>query len=103
MKKGRTWRPLEYLSVGTVGLQYFELRKVLSQLLCINATLPVTNFFDAHAEYFSVISAHTATTQCGSTVTHPDVALSGASGIVIFAALGFEALLVMASYCFTSH
>lgn len=103
MKKGRTWRPLEYLSVGTAGLRYFELRKVLSQLLCVNAALPVTNFFDAHAEYFSVISAHPATTQCGSAVTHTDVALSGMSGIVIFAALRFEAFLVMASYCLTSH
>ncbi|HHN8385676.1 TPA: hypothetical protein ACRRWX_001274 [Morganella morganii] len=94
---------MEYLSVGTAGLQYFELLHILQQLLSINAALPVTNFFDAHAEYFSVISAHPATTQCGSAVTHPDVALSGASGIVIFAALRFEALLVMASYCFTSH
>lgn len=32
MKKGRTWRPLEYLSVGTMGLRYFELREVFSQL-----------------------------------------------------------------------
>lgn len=103
MKKGRTWRPLEYLSVRTVGPQYFELREAFSQLLSINAALPVTNFFDAHAEYLSMIGAHPATTQCRSTVTHPDVALSGVSGIVIFAALGFEALLVMASYCFTSH
>ncbi|MGF3643265.1 hypothetical protein [Klebsiella pneumoniae] len=103
MKKGRTGRPLEYLSVGTVGLRYFELLHILQQLLSINASLPVTNFFDAHAEYFSVISAHPATTQCRSAVTHPDVALSGVSGIVIFAALGFEALLMMASYCFTSH
>lgn len=103
MKKGRTWRPLEYLSVGTVGLQYFELLHILQQLLSINAALPVTNFFDAHAEYLSMIGAHPATTQCGSTVAHAYVAFSGVSGIVIFAALGFEAFLVMASYCFTSH
>ncbi|WP_192941011.1 hypothetical protein [Morganella morganii] len=103
MKKGRTRRPLEYLSIGTVGLRYFELLHILQQLLSINAALPVTNFFDAHAEYFSVISAHPATTQCGSAVAHAYVALSGVSGIVIFTALGFEAFLVMASYCFTSH
>ncbi|MEM8258094.1 hypothetical protein Q4R52_18240 [Morganella morganii] len=89
VKKGRTWRPLEYLSVGTVGLRYFELLHILQQLLSINASLPVPNFFDAHAEYFSVISAHPATTQCGSTVAHAYAAFSGVSGIVIFAALGF--------------
>ncbi|HBC7186320.1 TPA: hypothetical protein KEY19_003007 [Morganella morganii] len=34
MKKGRTWRPLEYLSVGTVGLRYFELPNIFWWLKC---------------------------------------------------------------------
>ncbi|WP_235378667.1 hypothetical protein [Proteus faecis] len=80
-----------------------ELQNIFWQLLGINKLLPISNLFNAHTKNLSMIGAHPTAAQCWSAVAHTHTSISGVSSIIIFASFEFEALLMMASYCSTSH